>query len=270
MSGKTLFTLPIDATGGNITVTEPADAVYLLTFTSGPDNRLHSDFLQAFLLALDILEYKYPHGVVISTSGIPKFYSNGLDLGHVAETPNFFPDSLLKLFARLVSYPMPTVAWINGHGFAGGLLLAMHHDYRVFNPSRGFVCMNELDFGAPLNPALLGIFEAKLTPTTYRNVILEAKRFNGPAALEAGIVDALGGWEEVQKLVGERQLVTKPGSKVYGVLKQQMYRQVIANHEGFDAQLAQERINEAVRDKKRAEERERVEDWEAKAGKAKL
>lgn len=45
---------------------------------------------------------------------------------------------------------MPTVAWMNGHAFAGGLMLAMHHDYRVMNAERGFACLNELEFGAPL------------------------------------------------------------------------------------------------------------------------
>ena len=49
-------------------------------------------------------------------------------------------------------YPMPTIALINGHAFAGGLMLAMFHDYRVMNPHRGYLCLNELDFGAPLRP----------------------------------------------------------------------------------------------------------------------
>jgi hypothetical protein len=38
--GDLLFELPIDATNGKIVVTRPKDRVYLLTFTSGADNRL--------------------------------------------------------------------------------------------------------------------------------------------------------------------------------------------------------------------------------------
>lgn len=34
---------------------------------------------------------------------------------------------------------MPTVALLNGHTFAGGLILAMHHDYRIQNPTKGFL-----------------------------------------------------------------------------------------------------------------------------------
>lgn len=39
-TGKVLFELPIAATNGNVVCTEPAPQVYLITFTSPPDNRL--------------------------------------------------------------------------------------------------------------------------------------------------------------------------------------------------------------------------------------
>lgn len=127
---------------GSIVVTSPAEKVYLLTFSNPPDNRLAATFIQAFLFALDIIEHRYPVGVVISTSAIPKFYSNGLDLEHVMATPGFHDDSLYKLERRLSTYPMPTVALLNGHAFAGGLIVAMHHDYRIMNPSKGYCCMS--------------------------------------------------------------------------------------------------------------------------------
>src|SRR5213082_3290865 len=99
---------------------------------------------------------------------------------------------------------MPTIALINGHAFAGGLMLAMHHDYRIFNPSRGFLCLNELDFGVPLKPSMSSLFRQKLPyPSAYRSLVLEAKRFGGKDALEAGLVDGLGGMEEVMGLIKE-------------------------------------------------------------------
>lgn len=270
-AGKTLFSLPIKSeTGGSITVTEPAPLTYLLTFNAAPDNRLVTGFVEAFLLALDIIEARYPHGVVITTSGITKFYSNGLNLDHALSTPGYY-STLYKLFARLVSYPMPTVAWLNGHAFAGGFMLAMHHDYRVFNGSRGYLCLNELDFGAPLKPAMLSIFEAKLAPVSYRTLILEAHRFSAKEALEQQMVDRLGGWEEVVALVGERKLTQRSKSGVYGVLKQEMYREVIANLEGHE-----ERVKKDVADEEKLErvaqgKEDRVLAWEAETkGKSKL
>ena len=41
-----LFELPIAATGGNVVVTQPARQVYLLTWTSGADNRLNTVCLE--------------------------------------------------------------------------------------------------------------------------------------------------------------------------------------------------------------------------------
>ncbi|KAL2020796.1 hypothetical protein VTK56DRAFT_7994 [Thermocarpiscus australiensis] len=242
MASQPLFTIPIppcgSQPGGTIVATEPAPAVYLLTITSPPDNRLTTASCGALLDALDMIEFgvvgghdrknrKTP-GVVVTTSGIPKFYSNGLDLDHALATPGFLPDALYRLFRRVLTYPLPTVALLPGHAFAGGLMLAMHHDYRVMDPSRGFACVNELEFGVPLKPAMSAIFRLKLPAETYRALVLEARRFGGRAAAEAGIVDRVGGLDEVLRMVEERGLTGKGRTGIYGLLKAEMYRESVA------------------------------------------
>ena len=47
--------------------------------------------------------------------------------------------------------PIPTVALINGHAFAGGCLLALAHDYRIMRSDRGYMCMNEILLPSPLS-----------------------------------------------------------------------------------------------------------------------
>lgn len=107
----TLFTVPIASTGGSIVCTKPtADRsqeqqnVYLLTFTSPKDNRLTPTFIDALILALDIVEHRYPKGVVVTTSGIAKFYSNGLDLDVALSHEGFLQDWLWRLFRRFLTY----------------------------------------------------------------------------------------------------------------------------------------------------------------------
>lgn len=134
-------------------------------------------FCQAILLALDILETRHAPGVVITTSGISKFYSNGLDLEHASFTPGFFPESLYALWRRVLTYPMPTIALLNGHAFAGALMLAMMHDYRIMNPHKGYLCLNEVELGVPLRPPMSGVFRQKVSHQTYRRLVLEAYRF---------------------------------------------------------------------------------------------
>ena len=168
---------------------------------------------------------------------------------------------------RDTSYPMPTVAWLNGHAFAGGLMLAIHHDYRVQNPAKGFLCVNELEFGAPLKPAMAGTFREKLPPATYRDLVLEARRFPGPAALAAGLVDALGGLDEVLALVRARKLVDKGKTGIYGTLKAEMYRGALAflGPEDHVREEAREQVLLRQEDARRDEARAKLDAVAAKA-----
>ncbi|PWY65378.1 enoyl-CoA hydratase/isomerase family protein [Aspergillus sclerotioniger CBS 115572] len=261
----TLFTLPIPSTNGTITCTNPSPAdklIYCFTFTSPPDNRLTPTFIDTFLLALDILEHRYPKGVLITTSGIPKFYSNGLDLELAQSTEGFVEKWLWKLFRRFLTYPMPTISLLNGHAFAGGLMLSMYHDYRIQNPSKGFLCINELEFGVPLQSPMMSVFREKLTPQVFRSVVLEARRFPGPEALKAGIVDALGGMEETLGFVKERKLVKMPQTGIYGMMKEEMYRHSLGILDGHAGNVEWRERVERGKDRLEEEGRKKVERWE--------
>ena len=232
MAANTLFTVPIPPLnkhiGGSITCTEPAPRVYVLTISSPPDNRMTPAFCAALIHAMDTIELNHPAGVVVTTSPIPKFYSNGLDFELAVKTPGFWETSLYPLFRRFLTFPMPTIALINGHAFAAGFMLAMHHDYRVFSGEKGYLCVNELEFGAPLLPPMAGIFRIKFSPQVYRSTVLEAKRWDAKTALEAGILDRIDGMQGVTELIQERGLMTKAKTGVYGILKTEMYREQVA------------------------------------------
>jgi Delta3-Delta2-enoyl-CoA isomerase len=212
---------------GSFICTQAAPQVYLLSFSAPPDNRLIPSFNATFLLALDIIEHRLPKGVVVTTSSITKFYSNGLDYENAIKQPTFFTESLFPLWRRLITYPMPTVALINGHAFAGGLMTAMMHDYRIMNPHKGFVCLNELDFGAHLQPAMASVFRVKLGMTALRNMVLESKRYPALDALKEGLLDGVGGLDETLAFIGEMKLTDKAQSKSYGLIKEELYREVV-------------------------------------------
>lgn len=104
-----LFSLPITPSG-RIVCTQPSQRIYLLSFDSPPDNRFTPSFCATFHLALDILDHRFPKGVVVTTSSITKFYSNGLDYESVVKSPTFFPESLYPLWRRLLTYVMSSVS----------------------------------------------------------------------------------------------------------------------------------------------------------------
>jgi len=259
------------ATGGAFECTSPSPKVYVLSFSSPPDNRLTSAFIEAWVLSLDIIEQKLPRGVLITTSAIPKFYSNGLNLEHVVDTPGFFPNILYPLFRKLLAYPMPTIALLNGHAFAGGFMAAMYHDYRIMNPSKGYLCLNEVLFGAVMTSPMVSVFRQKLAnPQVFRDLILEAKRVGGAEALQTGIVDALGALPEVLDFVKARNLTTKGETGVYGQLKEEMWRETLQILRSDDANVAWRDGLETEQEAAKERALESIRQWESKRSKANL
>lgn len=265
-----LFVLQIPASSattppgrGSIVCVQASPQVYVLSFSSPPDNRLTPAFIASFLLALDIIENRFPKGVVVSTSSITKFYSNGLDYESAVKDPLFFRTSLYPLWRRLLTYPMPTVALINGHAFAGGLMTAMMHDYRIMDPHKGFLCLNELDFGAPLKAAMASIFRVKLPAmSTLRNMTLESRRYPALEALKEGIIDGVGGAEATLAFIDELKLIQKAQSKSYGRIKEELYAEVVEDLEEGDTVVQREAAKDLERSRRELEARLRVEQWE--------
>lgn len=166
---------------------------------------------------------------------------------------------------------MPTIALLNGHTFAGGLFIAMFHDYRIQNPSRGFCCLNEIDIGMVIPTAILSMFREKVpSATTFRSAVLEGKRFAGPEALEEGIVDGLGGLDVALKFAEERKLLAKVNSGPWGQMKEDMYRETLGflrDHKG----TMQWRENiEAAKEQEEGRRAKVVGGWEKKSKAAKL
>lgn len=56
-------------------------------------------------------------------------------------------------------------------------MVAMMHDYRIMNPHKGYLCLNELELGMGLRPPMCSIFREKVGAGTFRRMILEAVRF---------------------------------------------------------------------------------------------
>lgn len=165
--------------------------VFVLRMRSG-ENRLNRPFLDDFNRALDEVEGRQGEVALVST-GEGRFYSNGLDLDWLSrcsrdEVVAFLTD-LHRLFARLLVFPVATVAAINGHAFAAGAMLALAHDFRVMRSDRGYVCFPEIDLrtGRPLTPGMYALLGARLTPATVREALVTGRRYDGPDAVTAQI-----------------------------------------------------------------------------------
>jgi len=129
-------------------------------------------------------------------TGTDKFFSNGLDLAWAQGQSNTtvglieLVDVVLKLLARILIFPLPTVAVINGHAFGAGFFLAMVCDWRVMRDDKGFICTPEVDIRLPFGN-FRHLLHAKLDKRAQRDTALTGKRWKAKEAFEVGILDAV-------------------------------------------------------------------------------
>jgi len=140
------------------------DNIAVMTMKS-EDNRFNPSFLKAFLNTLDRIERKTDAKTLVVTSEHEKIFSNGIDLEWLVpvlqendvETAKAFFYQMNTVFKRLLTYPMITIAAINGHAFAGGAILCCAFDFRFMRSDRGFFCFPEVDLGIPFLPGMNAI-----------------------------------------------------------------------------------------------------------------
>ncbi len=157
----------------------------------GGDNRLTDDVLGEFRRLLDELEAGVGARALVTT-GSGKVWSNGLDIGFMAEHPSqmwrYLAD-VERLLARVIVLGVPTIAAITGHAFGAGAMLALCHDMSVMRSDRGYWCLPEIDLGMDLSPGEHLLVAERLLPQTRNRALLTGERFTAAEALAAGIVD---------------------------------------------------------------------------------
>jgi len=161
------------------------DNVAIITMNRG-ENRVNIELIEQFHHILDqILSNKQT--VALITTGIGKFFSNGVDYN---QEEKVIPTPFYLLMKRILLFPVPSVAAMNGHAFGAGLLLAMVHDYRVMREDKGWVCIPAINLGIILPLSIFEIFRTKVgNPKVIRDIVIHGKRYNATEAVSAGIVD---------------------------------------------------------------------------------
>ena len=219
---------------------ERIDQVRVLDFGPG-EHRINPEWIATLSAALDeVTAAEPPRGLVITASS--KVFNLGLDLEWMASNPggaSGLVESMHQAFARLLELPLPTVAAIQGHAFAGGALFSLAHDYSVMSEDRGWFCLPEIDGGIAFSPGLTDLVSARLAPQTAHEALTAGRRYSGPEVLEASIVDAVAPLDEVVPRAVEMAsaLAGKP-AETYGTIKARLYRHVLASLRDSEANFA--------------------------------
>jgi len=195
------------------------------------DNRFNAGFVSALNQALNEVEGSMGPAALV-TSGTGKFYSNGLDLEWMGslgvEEVQEHVDNVHDMFIRMLTFPMITVAALNGHVFAGGAMLALAHDYRVMRADRGFFCLPEVDIKIPFTKQMDVLIRARLPKAVAHEAMCTARRYGGSEAAARQIVDhAVAEVEVLPRAIEIAQALAGKDRETIAAIKRQMYADVI-------------------------------------------
>jgi enoyl-CoA hydratase/carnithine racemase len=166
--------------------------VALVRLGDGP-NAFDGEFVAAFDAALDEVEAD-PDARAVVTTGGGKHYSNGYDLEYLGglggdEAGDFLHRSR-RLLGRVLAFPLPTAAALNGHAFGIGAMLALAHDRRVARRDRGWFCLPEIDLGMRFSPFMRALIAARLGERGAHEAMLTGRRYDAAGAVALGIAHA--------------------------------------------------------------------------------
>jgi enoyl-CoA hydratase/carnithine racemase len=205
--------------------------VFILTMNSG-ENRFNPSFVEAMHQALDLIEQSSGPAALVTIGGNEKYYSNGLDLTWFREAgegeQREFTVKTQRFLGRIMGFPIPTVAAMNGHTFAGGAMLALAHDFRVMRADRGFFCLPAVDLKIALPQGMISLIHSRLSPSVFRDLMLTGKRIGGLEAHKQGVVDqAVPGDRVLTEAISLAAGLAGKDRQSYGTLKRGMFAEIL-------------------------------------------
>ena len=142
---------------------------------------------------------------------------------------DWYVDRVQTLFARILTFSIPTAAAVNGHSFGAGAMFAIAHDYRFMREDRGYYCFPEADINIPFTPGMSALIQAKLSPQTAMVAMTTGHRYGSAEALTAGLIDGVAAEDSVIDAALERlSAIAGKDKATIGAIKTTMFASVTA------------------------------------------
>ena len=211
------------------------DSVAVITLTNG-ENRHNPEFVTAFLGALDEIE-KDPasclrrHRVGRCEELVPgdrPDVDDGKDAaeGHPGHPRFHVRDN--SVFKRVLLYPMPVIACLNGHAAANGAILACACDFRLMRSDKGFFFFPEIDIGIPFLPGMIAFLKKAIPHDTFNEMTLTGKRYTAGEMAASGVL--VKACESEESLIAETMAFAKSFQKkrgVFGEMKRRLHAGIV-------------------------------------------
>jgi enoyl-CoA hydratase len=170
---------------------ERQDRVEVIRLAHGKVNALDLELLGA--LEESLASCRDAGAVVLTGQG--RAFSAGVDLERILDGDRSYVESFLvaldRLLRRLLVFPRPVVAALNGHALAGGWILACAADYRLAATGPATVGVTELAVGIPFPRSALETFRQATPSHLTGRLTTLAARVPVAEALERGMLDEL-------------------------------------------------------------------------------
>lgn len=168
-----------------------SDGIATITLDDGKRNALSPQMFAAINAALDRAE---KDAAIVILTGREEVFSAGFDLKVMkrggTETLRMLHAGY-SLTARVMAYPYPVIAAVNGHSLAMGVFLMLSADYIIGSQGDFKVSANEVALGLTMPRVAAAMLKHRLRPAAYQRAVNLSEYFPMDAALEAGFFDEI-------------------------------------------------------------------------------
>lgn len=214
---------------------ERVGQIAVLRVDRPPANAIDLDLASEFATALEGVETADGIGALIVT-GAGSCFSAGLDLKALPTYDRAQQQAMVmqvnRLFGGLYGLPLPTIAAVNGHSIAGGVILTLACDYRIGAEGDYKIGLAEARVGVPFPVSAMAIVQLELSHPVARRMVLTARNSSPRESLAMGVLDELQPPELLLPRAIEvaQEMAALPHS-IYGRIKRELRRAALARIE---------------------------------------
>ena len=211
------------------------ETVAIITMTNG-ENRQNLVFAKTLNSMLDEIIADKSVTALIITSNDEKNFSQGIDVMWITDLMQKnehqpvidFINEMDNVFKKMLLYPVPVIAAINGHAFGNGSILSCTCDFRFMRSDRGFFCFPEVNIGIPFRWGMNAFVKKAIPLHILSQMQFSGNRYGAPELEKQNIiVKACANQEElmVSAITFAKTFQKKRG--IFAELKKRLYSDII-------------------------------------------
>ena len=211
------------------------ETVAIITMTNG-ENRQNLVFAKTLNTMLDEVIADKSITALIITSNDAKNFSQGIDvewiMGQMQKNEHQpvvdFINEMDVVFKKLLLYPVPVIAAMNGHAFGNGSIITCACDFRFMRSDRGFFCFPEVNIGIPFRWGMNAFVKKAIPLHVLSQMQFSGNRYTAPELEKNNIiVKACANQEELMASTIAFAKTFQKKRGIFGELKKRLYADII-------------------------------------------